>query len=191
MDLSERFNQGQERAVLQAFEASQAMPFIRNATREVQVKLKKQTVASPKFLSLWEKINKKTTYRAKLDCTEFVAKAVDAVKKMAPVVPAHLVYQTAELELDSTGVTYEEQLLKQRALDYSSCALPNIVHYLTLKLKLTAKTIIGILIKSGRVYEFVKNPQAFLERIEEILNKIHVNLIIDGIKYLKVDWARI
>ncbi|UNF40787.1 DEAD/DEAH box helicase family protein [Bartonella krasnovii] len=186
LDLSERFSKGQKQAVLQALEASQAMPIIRNATREVRVKLKKQTVISPEFLSLWEKINKKTTYRAKLDHTEFVAKAVDAVKKMAPVAPAHLVYQTAEIELDSSGVTYEEKLLKQSALDYSSCALPNIIHYLTLKLKLTAKTIIGILIKSGREHEFVKNPQAFLERIEEILNKTHVNLAIDGIKYLKL-----
>ncbi|WP_375664110.1 MULTISPECIES: DEAD/DEAH box helicase family protein [unclassified Bartonella] len=186
LDLSERFSKGQKQAVLQALEASQAMPIIRNATREVRVKLKKQTVASPEFLALWEKINKKTTYRAKLDRTEFVAKAVDAVEKMAPVAPAHLVYQTAEIELDSAGVTYEEQLLKQSALDYSFCALPNIVHYLTLKLKLTTKTIIGILTKSGREHEFVKNPQAFLERIEEILNKTHVNLTIDGIKYLKL-----
>ncbi|WP_375609927.1 hypothetical protein, partial [Bartonella sp. AC53GZZY] len=76
LDLSERFSKGQKRAVLQALEASQAMPIIRNATREVRVKLKKQTVASPEFLSLWEKINKKTTYRAKLDRTEFFAKAV-------------------------------------------------------------------------------------------------------------------
>ncbi|WP_375634713.1 MULTISPECIES: hypothetical protein [unclassified Bartonella] len=83
-------------------------------------------------------------------------------------------------------MTYEEQLLKQSALDYSFCALPNIVHYLTLKLKLTAKTIIGILTKSGREHEFVKNPQAFLECIEEILNKTYVNLTIDGIKYLKL-----
>ncbi|WP_375641911.1 MULTISPECIES: DEAD/DEAH box helicase family protein [unclassified Bartonella] len=186
LDLSERFSKGQKRAVMQALEAIQAMPIIRNAAREVRVKLKKQTVASPEFLSLWEKINKKTTYRAKLDRTEFVAKAVDAVKKMAPVAPAHLVYQTAEIELDSTGVAYEEQLLKQSALNYISCTLPNIVHYLTLKLKLTAKTIIGILTKSGREHEFVKNPQAFLERIEEILNKTHVNLIVDGIKYLKL-----
>ncbi|WP_273789101.1 DEAD/DEAH box helicase family protein [Bartonella sp. ML70XJBT] len=186
LDLSERFSKGQKQAVLQALEASQAMPIIRNATREVRVKLKKQTVASPEFLALWEKINKKTTYRAKLDCTEFVVKAVDAVEKMPPVAPAHLVYQTAEIELDSTGVTYEEKLLKQSTLDYSSCALPNIVNYLTLKLKLTAKTIISILIKSGREHEFVKNPQAFLERIEEILNKTHVNLTIDGIKYLKL-----
>ncbi|WP_375676743.1 hypothetical protein [Bartonella sp. AP88XZML] len=56
-------------------------------------------MASPEFLALWEKINKKTTYRAKLDRTEFVAKAVDAVEKMAPVAPAHLVYQTAEIVL--------------------------------------------------------------------------------------------
>ncbi|WP_375651597.1 DEAD/DEAH box helicase family protein [Bartonella sp. LB28NMGDW] len=186
LDLSERFSKGQKRAVMQALEAIQAMPIIRNATREVRVKLKKQTVASPEFLSLWEKINKKTTYRAKLDRTEFIAKAVDAVEKMAPVAPAHLVYQTAEIELDSAGVTYEEKLLKQSALNYISCALPDIVHYLTLKLKLTAKTIIGILTKSGREHEFVKNPQAFLERIEEILNKTHVNLTIDGIKYLKL-----
>ncbi|MET3560331.1 type III restriction enzyme [Bartonella japonica] len=186
LDLSERFSKGQKQAVLQALEASQAMPIIRNATREVQVKLKKQTVASPEFLDLWEKINKKTTYRAKLDHTEFVAEAVDAVEKMAPVAPAYLVYQTAEIELDSDGMTYEEQLLKQSALDYSLCALPNIVHYLASKLKLTAKTIIGILMKSGREHEFVKNPQAFLERIEEILNKTYVNLTIDGIKYLKL-----
>ncbi|WP_208440000.1 hypothetical protein, partial [Bartonella grahamii] len=88
--------------------------------------------------------------------------------------------------MDSTGGAFEEQLIKQRAIDHSLCALPNIVHYLTLKLKLAAKTIIGILTKSGREHEFVKNPQAFLERIVEILNKTYVNLTIYGIKYLKL-----
>lgn len=43
---------------------------------------------------------------------------------------------------------------------------------------------IDVLLKSGRILDFVKKMQAFLECVEEIFNKAHVNLTIDSINKL-------
>ncbi|WP_273723049.1 hypothetical protein [Bartonella sp. AU18XJBT] len=45
---------------------------------------------------------------------------------------------------------------------------------------------IDVLLNSGRVLDFAKKTQAFLECAEEILDKAYVNLTIAGIKYLKL-----
>ena len=42
------------------------------------------------------------------------------------------------------------------------------------------------MIQSGRLDEFKKNPQAFMEAVVKIINKEKQNMIVDGIKYEKI-----
>ena len=52
---------------------------------------------------------------------------------------------------------------------------------------LTRDTIVEVLIKSNRLNEFENNPQRFMDEIAKILNRVLKSMIIEGIKYEKID----
>lgn len=51
-------------------------PPVRDASRDVVVRLKKQVVVSPEFQELWNKIKHKTLFRVKIDADELIQKCV-------------------------------------------------------------------------------------------------------------------
>ena len=54
LDLGERWSKAVQRAVVQAMNKADNKPIIRDASKEVIVKLKKQAVLSPEFQEIWE-----------------------------------------------------------------------------------------------------------------------------------------
>lgn len=52
---------------------------------------------------------------------------------------------------------------------------------------LTPETVNKILTRSGRLCDFLNNPEAFTEKAAEIINNNRYALAIDGIGYIKLD----
>ena len=64
--------------------------------------------------------------------------------------------------------------------------LPDILAYLQEETELTRNTIVRILINSGRIEEFLLNPQKFMDSVARLIkNELH-KLVVDGIKYEKI-----
>lgn len=59
LDLVKRWGDAKARAIVQALEKADNRPVIRDASKEVTVRLKKQAILSPEFRELWDKTNKK------------------------------------------------------------------------------------------------------------------------------------
>ena len=76
LDLSERYTKTAQRAIMQALEKADNRPVIRDANKEVTVKLKKQAILSPELKELWIKLNKKTTYRVNIDTNTLIKNCV-------------------------------------------------------------------------------------------------------------------
>jgi type III restriction enzyme len=72
-------------------------------------------------------------------------------------------------------------------VDFSSHALPDILAYLQEQTELTRSTLARILCKSGRVSEFFANPQRFMDTIAAILKHELHQLLVDGIKYERIE----
>ena len=186
LDLSKRYSNAAQRAIMQALEKADNRPVLRDASKDVTVRLKKQAIISPEFRELWDKIKQKTTYRVNFDVEELVKKCVKDLKEM-PVIPkAKLVSQVAELQVENPGITYTEKHTRSKEIENTYSYVPDILRLIASKTLLKHSTIIRILEESDREDDFRNNPQAFYEKALEIILRNRHELAIDGIKYVKL-----
>ncbi len=186
LDLNERYSKAAQRAIIQALEKADNRPVLRDANKEVTVKLKKQVIVSPEFRELWDKIKQKTTYRVQIDTEKLVENCIRDFKAMPQIPKARLVSEYAEIEIENSGVYHNETNYSTFDLTQTYSVLPDIIRLITAETLLTRKTVIRILTESGRIRDFINNPQAFLEKALEIISLNRHALAIDGIKYEKL-----
>ncbi|MBI5626046.1 MAG: hypothetical protein HY935_02410 [Nitrosomonadales bacterium] len=89
-----------------------------------------------------------------------------------------------------SGEGVDAQLLGVReaeAKDYRVINVPDMLGYLQAKTELTRKTIAEILMRSGRLKEVQHNPQQFLEQAQQAIDAELHSLMIDGIKYERIN----
>ena len=162
-------------------------PPIRDASREVVVRLNKQVMISPAFRELWDKIKQKTAYRVNIDTETLTENCIKDLKDMSPIPKARLISQTADIQIEKPGVFYREREIRTIDLDNSYDSLPHILNIISEETLIKKSTVRHILIKSERCGDFLNNPQAFLEKALEIIRRNRHALAIDGIKYVKLD----
>ena len=186
LDLSERYTKAAQRAIVQALEKADNRPVIRDANKEVTVKLKKQAILSPEFKELWDKIKQKTTYRIDIDSETLIKHCIKELRDMPPIPKAKLVTQSAEIEIENAGISHTEKHTQTTDLDATYNYLPDIMRLIAAETLLKHSTIKKILVESGRDQDFVNNPQLFYEKALEIILRNSNELAIDGIKYVKL-----
>ncbi len=162
-------------------------PPLRDASREVFVKLKKQVMISPVFHELWDKIKQKTTYRVQIDTEALVKACVKDLKAMPEIPKARILSQSAELAMEQKGVIAQASGLRTMDIDVGEMQLPHILNIISEETLTKRATIRRILLESGRIGEFLQNPQAFLEAALDIIRHNRHDLAIDGIQYIKLD----
>lgn len=172
--------------IVAAIRRADTRPPIRDASRDVTVKLKKEVTASPEFLELWDKIKQKTTYRVKINEDELVRRSVDGLRNMEAIPKARIITQTADIQIDNPGVTYIERGIKTAALEDSYSSLPNILAIIGGQTLTKRATVAEILKQSGRLQDFLNNPQMFIENATQIILDVRRTLAIDGISYKKL-----
>ncbi|WP_300757488.1 DEAD/DEAH box helicase family protein [uncultured Oscillibacter sp.] len=162
-------------------------PPVRDASRDVTVRLNKQVMLSPEFLELWGKIKQKTTYRVSIDTEELVKRCVKALREMPKLQKTRLVSQTADIHLEQAGVSHTERETRFTDVDNAYRVLPDLITILSDAALLTPATVNRILLESGRCGDFLNDPELFLEKASEIIRDNRHALAIDGIRYLKLD----
>lgn len=161
-------------------------PPVRDASQDVIVHLKKEVTVSQEFLELWDKIKQKTTYRVQINEDELIHRSVDGIKNMEPIPKARIITQTADIQIDTPGVTYTERGIKTAALTDSYSSLPNILAIISGQTLTKRATIAEILKQSGRLGDFLNNPQMFIENVTQIILDVRCTLAIYGISYKKL-----
>lgn len=186
LDLIQRWGQAKTRAIVQALEKADNRPVIRDASKEVTVRLKKQAILSPEFRELWDKIKHKTTYRVHFNIEELVKKCVKELQDMDSIPRARLVSKVADIEIENAGIYHTEKHLKTQDLTETYESLPDIVRLISTETLLKRSTVVRIIEESGRLQDFVNNPQGFYEKALEIIARNRHSMAIDGIKYVKL-----
>lgn len=186
LDLSARWSKAKQRAVLQALNKADNKPVIRDASKEVTVKLKKKAMLSPEFMELWNKIKQKTTYRVQFDLEALVENSTKEIKEMPEISTARLLSQSANVNIQKSGVSHQLGATFSQELTQNYATLPDILRLISTKTLLKRSTVNKILQKSGRINDFMKNPQEFYEKTLEIIERNRHKLAIDGIKYIKL-----
>ncbi len=162
-------------------------PPVRDASKDVVVRIKKQVMMSPEFLELWNKIKQKTVYRVNIDTNKLIENCIKALQEM-PVIPkTRLISQTADIHIEKAGIYHTEREMRTMDIDNSYQTLPDLITAISDETLLTPVTVNEILVRSGRCSDFLNNPEAFLEKATEIIRSNRHALAIDGISYVKLD----
>lgn len=141
---------------------------------------------SPEFLEIWDKIKQKTTYRVKIDTETLMKQSVKELKDMPTIHKARLVSQTADIDIQTSGITHMERGIRTEKIESDYAVLPDIIRVIATETLLKRSTIGRILKDSNRGQDFLNNPQQFTEKTLEIIARNRHSLAIDGISYIKL-----
>ncbi len=186
LDLPKKYEAARERFETIIANADRKPP-VRDASKDVVVRINKQVMISPEFLELWSKIKQKTAYRVSIDTDTLIENSVKALQEMPNIPKTRLVSQTADIHIKNAGVSHTERETRTTDIENSYQLLPDLITTISDETLLTPATVSEILIRSGRLGDFLNNPETFLEKATEIIKNNRHALAIDGISYIKLD----
>ena len=160
---------------------------IKNADEHKQIKTRQAVLQSADFRALWDRIKHKTTYRVQFDNEALLAACIRALKAAPPIAKTRLQWRKADLAMGKAGVEATETATSAPVtLDEGDIELPDVLTDLQDKTQLTRRSIHRILVESGRLDDFKRNPQQFIELAAEIINRCKRLALVDGIKYQRI-----
>lgn len=165
---------------------------IKNADERKPVPLRKgqdgKAIAlSDEFKALWDRIKHQTTYRVHFDNAKLITECISALQKAPAIARARLQWRKADIAIGKAGVQATEKAgAATVVLDETDIEFPDLLTDLQDRTQLTRRTITHILTKSGRLDDFKRNPQQFIELAAESINRCKRMALVDGIKYQKL-----
>lgn len=185
LDLPPRFECVREKLENEIYHVD-IKPPIRDASRDVTVTLKKEVIISEEFLALWDKIKQKTVYRVQIDDDALVRRSIQQIKEMKAIPKARIVTQTADIQIEKSGVTHTERDLRTMDFQDSYSVLPNVLAIIGEQALVKRSTVYEIVKQSGRLQDFLNNPQMYIENVTQIILDVRRSLAVDGISYKKL-----
>ena len=186
LDLPQKFEAARERFET-IIKKADTRPPIRDASKDVMVKLNKQVLLSPEFMEIWERIKHKTVYRVNVNQDTLKEQCIKALRELDTIPKARIVTRTANFNIDNPGVGFVETSTKTLDIDDGSAKLPDFLRTVDNEFFISQRLYVDMLLESGRAKDFLNNPQLMTERfIETIQTKLH-SMEIDGISYKKLD----
>ncbi len=160
---------------------------IKNADERRPVRPRQAVLHSPEFKALWDRIKHKTTYRVHFDNEKLLASCIRAVQD-APAIPkTRLQWRKADIAIGKAGVEASEREGAQTVtIEEADIELPDVLTELQDRTQLTRRSIARILTESGRLDDFQRNPQQFIELVGHAINQCKRKALVDGIKYQRL-----
>lgn len=160
---------------------------VKNADDRKQVRTRQAVLHGEAFKALWDRIKQKTTYRVLFDNEMLLVRCAEALRDAPPIKKTQLQWRKADLAIGKAGVTpTETQVALPIAMSEGDIELPDLLTDLQDKTQLTRRSIVRILIDSGRLDDFKRNPQLFIQQSAEAINRAKRLAIVDGIKYQRL-----
>jgi type III restriction enzyme len=100
---------------------------------------------------------------------ELIERCAEALRGMPPVPKERIVTQTAEIRIEQPGVSYIEREGQAVPLSENLPPLPDLLRIIGARTLLKRTAVFEILRRSGRLEDFLNNPQRFLENAAEII----------------------
>lgn len=147
----------------------------------------KSVYLSEDFKALWDRIKHQTTYRVQFDNAKLLRDCIAALKKAPAIAKARLQWRKADISIGKAGVeATETQVASPVVLDETDIELPDLLTDLQNRTQLTRRSLIAILTGTGRLHDFKRNPQQFIELTAQVINRCKRLALVDGIKYQKM-----
>ncbi|KEM72022.1 DEAD/DEAH box helicase family protein [Escherichia coli 6-537-08_S3_C1] len=161
---------------------------INNAEERVKVKYRKENFNSPYFNELWKRIKYKTVYKLDFSEEKLVEACAKSIEEMPAVDKATLSFSKAVITKDRSGLDVKVLAngTTTSVIEVSGQQLPDLLSVLQDKPGLTRRSLVQILKESGRINDFIKNPNSFIKEVITRINYVKSLSIIDGIKYYPI-----
>jgi type III restriction enzyme len=112
---------------------------------------------------------------------------ITELKRAPTIARARLQWRKADIAIGKAGVqAIEKEGAATVVLDETDIELPDLLTDLQDRTQLTRRSIVTILTGSGRLDDFKRNPQQFIEQTAEVINRCKRMALVDGIKYQKI-----
>lgn len=158
---------------------------IANARDKRTLTLRKNVTLDPTFRELWERISQRTRFRVTFDTNELVFEAGKAIAEMPPIHRSRITTEVYRLDTNKAGIEGEQISGGVREISQSP-ELPDLLAYLQNSTELTRHTLVEILKNSGRLKDFLENPQVFINQVTQCLQDVLHHVTVKGIEYEKV-----
>ena len=184
IDLPEQYAEYED-DVINIVNACKMETIIKRKRKRVARKLNKELYAAPGFEEFWDKITQRTTYRVKFERQALVDACVNRIKTAPRIEPIRIQVTRTKMTM-TRGGTKGSTLGSRGANLTGSYPLPDIVAQLQEATSLTRKTIIDILTASGRLGEFLHNPNDFIKMVSTCIQEELAHVVVEGIQYEKI-----
>lgn len=159
---------------------------IKNAEDKKPVRLNKEVYLSDEFKALWERIKFQTTYRVDFNVEVLIDACANEIKDRLVVGKTKYIYEANKVKVAQSGLEIGESKNAAYVYDAKDFKLPDIVSFLQNETHLTRRTIVEILVRSGKLQSFKDNPQKFMDEAAAFIKRQMQRFIVDGIKYEKI-----
>ena len=160
--------------------------FVKPKSKRQGRELNKQLYASPEFEDFWEKISQKTTYRVDFDGGKLKSEITEAIKAMPAIPPRKISVKKVGISITRAGAQGQEIGAGKNSEITQEVLLPDIIAELQKSTSLTRATLVDVLIDSGRLGEFPKNPNDFIVAVNAVISRQLATIVNDGIQYEKI-----
>lgn len=159
--------------------------YVKPKSKRHSRKLNKELFANPEFEKFWETISRRTTYRVEVERDKIIENSVKAIKEAPDIDPLRIQVTRAGVKVLRGGAKGHELGSRQQELR-GSYDLPDIIGELQEATSLTRKTIVDILVGSGRLGEFIANPNDFIAMAKRLMQTELAKLVVDGVQYERI-----
>jgi type III restriction enzyme len=159
--------------------------FVKQQRKRKTRKLNKELYSSREFEYFWETIAQRTTYHVALKRDEVIDRAIKQIKSEQSVQPLRIQVTKAGVRLIRGGTKTSETASRIVELA-GTYQLPDIISELQEATSLTRKTLVKILVSSGKLEEFIGNPNDFIAMVKRNLQNVLAAAVIDGLQYEKI-----
>jgi type III restriction enzyme len=160
---------------------------IKNADERRRVRTRQTVLQGEQFKALWERIKQQTTYRLQFDNNQLIESCAGALRNAPPIARTRLQWRKADIAIGKAGVgATERDGAATVALDEGDIDLPDLLTDLQGRTQLTRRSIQRILSGSGRLDDFRRNPQQFIEVAAKAIHECKRLVVVGGIKYQRL-----
>lgn len=163
-----------------------------NAKKEKMILNKKELSIEffPEFFDIWDKIKNKTKYFVNYDQEELIKKSLNYLsdESLFPYIRTpYITAQLANIEMNQDGIEGKLKSTNRKLISKQLYEIPDIFKYVKSKVLVTKSVVSELITRQNGFEQLFTNPQLYLDRIVTALNEIQTQLIVDGIKYQKIN----
>ena len=162
---------------------------IPNARERRQLVFRKEVQLSEEFQGLWERIKHRTRYRLEFATEDLIKRSLERIKNIPKIEAPGVATDIVGVDVSEKGVSANRIIASRQWGGGEFRVFPDVLSFLQRETQLTRHTIFGILKQSGRIAEFEANPQAFMSVFAKEISRALHDLVLEGIRYEKVEGA--